>query len=78
MQTAQAKEYFDLGIITEMTVIRDPIVPGNWLVAIGGKEGRNWTLQTKLGKDKSFSSLETVVRTIESITGRFSYFKVGI
>jgi hypothetical protein len=70
MQIAQAKEYFNLGIVTGIQAVRDPMAVGAWLLVVMGKEGRSWTLQTKLGKAKSFSSLDTLAGQVEQIAGR--------
>lgn len=78
MQIKQAKEYFELGVVVGFHAVRDPIAPGNWLMVVEGKQGNSWTLHTKLGKEKSFSSLDTLMGQIEDIAGRVSSFKVAI
>lgn len=78
MQIKQAKEYFELGVVTGFYAVRDPLSAGNWLMVIEGKQGNSWTLQTKLGKEKSFSSLDTLMGQVEDIAGRVSSFKVSI
>lgn len=78
MQIRQAKEYFELGVVVGFYAVRDPLEPGNWLMVIEGTQGNSWTLQTKLGKEKSFSSLDTLMGQIEDIAGRVSSFKVTI
>lgn len=76
MKQQQAKEYFDLGIIVQFFILRDPMVPGHWMVAIEGKEGRSWSLHTALSQVKSFASVDTAVKQIEQITGRVSSLAV--
>lgn len=78
MQIKQAKEYFELGVVVGFYAVRDPLAPSNWMMVIEGKQGNSWTLQTKLGKAKSFSSLDTLMGQIEDIAGRVSSFKVSI
>ena len=77
MKIKQAKEYFDLGVLTGFAAVRDPMTTG-WLLAIEGKEGRSWTLKTALGSVKSFASLDTLVGEIEGITGRVSTLHIGV
>lgn len=77
MNIKKAKEYYELGVVTSMHAVRD-IEPGRWLLVIEGKEGRSWTLETALGKPKSFASLDTLVGEIEGIAGRFSGFSVNL
>ena len=77
MKVKQAKEYFELGIITGLDAVRDPMGKG-WLLVVVGKEGRSWTLQTAKGESKTFSSLDTLVGEIEAITGRVSSLHVGV
>ncbi len=69
MKIAQAKEYFDLGVITRFYAVRD-LNPSAWLLCIEGREGRSWTLQTSKGESKVFSSLDTLAGEISKITGR--------
>jgi len=78
MQIKQAKEYFELGVVVGFHAVRDPLASSNWLMVIEGKQGNSWTLQTKLGKEKSFSSLDTLMGQIEDIAGRVSSFKVTV
>jgi hypothetical protein len=67
----QAKDYYELGVLISFYAVKD-LEPGRWLLCIDGKEGRSWTLETSLGKPKSFASLSTLVDEVESITGRVS------
>ena len=74
----QAKEYFELGIITGFSAVRDPLAVDGWMLVIEGKEGRSWTLQTALKTDKTYASLDTLMGEIESIAGRVSTFSVTV
>ena len=78
MKLKAAKDYYEMGVLTGFDAVRDPMVPGAWLLAISGKEGHSWTLRTALGKDKSFSSLDTLIGQVEEITGRVSSFHINI
>lgn len=72
MNIKQAKDYYELGVLTAFHAVRDPIKPGNWLLVVVGKEERSWTLETALGKPKSYASLDTLAGEIEEICGRLS------
>lgn len=77
MKIKQAKEYFHLGVLTGFDAVRDPLTQGSWCLVISGKNGHSWTLQTALGHDRSFSSLDTLVGQVEDITGRVSSFHIN-
>lgn len=77
MKIKQAKEYYDLGVLTGFAAVRDPMTTG-WMVVIEGKAGKSWTLETALGAVKSFASLDTLVGEVESITGRVSTLHIGV
>lgn len=77
MNIKHAREYFEMGIIRGFESVRDPLGSG-WLLVIVGKEGRSWTLQTSLGKEKVFFSLDTLVSEVESISGRVSSFAIVV
>lgn len=68
MQIGQAKEYFQLGVIVDFVAVRNPMGKG-WLLGITGKEFRNWTLETKLGQPRVFSSLDTLAGIVDDIAG---------
>jgi hypothetical protein len=74
----QAKEYYELGVLTGFDAVRDPLKPGAWLLVVSGKDGRSWTMNTALNKVKSFASLDTLIDEIESITGRVGSLHVSI
>jgi len=77
MKIKQAKEYFELGVITGFSAIKD-IEPGGWLLVVEGKDERSWTLQTALGQPKVFSSLDTLVGEIEKIAGAISSLSIRL
>lgn len=68
MQISQAKEYFELGVVTKIVVSPVPMGKG-WLLTFEGREGKRWVLETKLGKPKVFASLDTLVGQVEQVTG---------
>ncbi|WP_121169295.1 hypothetical protein [Nitrosovibrio sp. Nv6] len=72
MNIKQAKEYYELGVLTEFSALRDPLTPRGWLLVVSGKDERSWTLKTALGKDKVFASLDTLIGEVEDISGRVS------
>lgn len=74
----QAKEYFELGVITGFSAVRDPLSIDGWLLVIEGKEGRSWTLQTALKTEKSYASLDTLMGEVENIAGRVSSFSIKV
>jgi hypothetical protein len=68
MQISQAKEYFQLGVVTN--VVASPVPMGKgWLLTLEGTEGRRWILETKLGKPKVFASMDTLLGQVEQIAG---------
>ena len=76
MKIKQAKEYYELGVLTGFHAVKDT-EPGRWLLCIEGKEGRSWTLETALGKSKSFASVDTLVDEVAGIAGRVSSLKIN-
>ncbi len=78
MKLKEAKEHFDLGVITGFHAVRDPLESAQWLLVIEGQEERNWTLQTEANQAKSYASLETLIGEIESIAGRVSSFSIPV
>lgn len=69
IEIAQAKKFFELGVVTGVSVQRAPMAAGKWMVGMEGKDFRYWTLATKLGEVKLFSSLDTAVGQLEQIVG---------
>lgn len=78
MKIKQAKEYYEMDVLTGFDAIKDPEHQGNWLLVIGGKDGRSWTAQTSLGESKSYARLETLISDIEAISGRVSALRVSL
>lgn len=78
MKIKQAKEYYELGVLTSFDVIKDALNPGCWLLVIGGKEDRSWTAHTSLGEVKSYARLETVITDIETISGVVSNLHIRL
>ena len=78
MKIKQAKEYYEMDVLTDFDAIRDPLHEGNWLLVIGGKNGRSWTAQTSLGEAKSYARLDTLVSDIEAISGRVACLNVRL
>lgn len=78
MKIKNAKEYYELGVLTGFDAVRDPLASSAWILSISGKDGRSWTLETAKGDVKSFSSLDTLVGEVESITGRVSSFHINL
>ena len=76
MKIKQAKEYYKLGVLTGFRAMRD-INNGCWLLCITGKEDRGWTLETALGKPKSFASLDTLIGEVADITGHVSGLEIN-
>ena len=78
MKIKQAKDYYELGVLTGFDAIKDPINEGQWLLVIVGKDGRSWTTQTSLGEPRSYAKLDTLVSDIEWISGRVSSLHVSL
>lgn len=76
MQIKQAKEYFELGVITGFEVTRLAMGGDTWNLIIQGKEGRTWMLETQMGETKKFASLDTLIGQVEDITGRVQGLKI--
>lgn len=67
MKLQQVKDFFDAGVITAFSLHRAPMGEG-WLLCLHGKAPSY--LQTALGGDRVFSSVETVLNLIKTITGQ--------
>jgi len=70
MQLKKAKEYYELGIISEFSAVKNEKRPGYWLLSIKGKEDRTWTLKTARNEEKDYSSLDSLVNEVERIVGK--------
>jgi hypothetical protein len=77
MQIKQAKEYYTDGLITGFNVVKQPM-SNYWVLSISGKNGKIWILETALGQDKAFASLDTLIGEVESITKRVTSLKISI
>lgn len=77
MQIKEAKDYFELGVITGFTITPRPMGKGYYL-GIQGKEGKHWVLETKLGEVKVFASLDTLVGQVRDITGNIRWLSIAV
>jgi hypothetical protein len=68
MKLAQAREYYELGVLTALFALKDPASAG-WLLVIEGQEGRSWTLQTALGEPKVYATVDSLTKEVERIVG---------
>lgn len=71
----QARQYYDLGIITRYELARG-IAPGSWLVFIYGKENREWTLHNAHNKPREFKTVEAALNAIESTGMRINTLSI--
>jgi hypothetical protein len=76
MHIQAAKTFFNLGVIHAFTVVRAPMNDGCWMITGNGKMGL-FTITTALNSDKCYSSMDSVVKDIERITGRVSSFAIS-
>jgi hypothetical protein len=69
MKLAKAKEYFELGVITSMSAVSLGAA-GGWILCVESKSNA-WgnTLQTALGEDKVYATLDSLNRDVERIIG---------
>lgn len=77
MKIDKAKDYFKIGEITKIRIDRAVLVDG-WIIVLCMRHETESILQTSLGKNKIFSSLDSVVSEVERIAGRVTYFYVGV
>lgn len=68
MQAKILKEFFDLGVVSAVTVTPEPMSKG-WILSFRVK-GQDTPLETARGGVRVFSSLDTLMGTVEQITGR--------
>ena len=78
MKIKQAKDYYELDVLTGFDAIKDPENEGHWLLVISGKNGKSWTAQTSLGAVKSYARLDTLVSDIETISGQVSALHMSL
>ena len=67
MKVNQAKEYYDLGLVTGFDAVKMP--ERGWSLIVYGPSERSWMLETALGKEKVYSTFEAVNLEINRITG---------
>lgn len=69
MKLAKAKEYFELGLITSMSAVNAGS-EGGWILCIESTSS-SWgnTLQTALGDEKIYATLDSLNRDVERIIG---------
>ena len=69
MKLAKAKEYFQLGVITNLSAVSTGF-EGGWLLCIES-ESNAWgnTMQTALGQEKVYATLDSLNRDVERIIG---------
>lgn len=72
-----AREYFNLGVLTNFQILRDPMAHG-WTLFIDGKSGSSWNLVTARGEMRTFKTLDAAASTIEEITGRLNSLTASI
>jgi hypothetical protein len=77
MKIKLAKDYFDLGVITQINAVKNPDSPG-WLMQIEDKNGKQQTLQTARNQAKSFATLDALVKDVERIGGSVSALPVKL
>lgn len=67
MQLKTARDYYKHGIITNFVAVKES--PDNWFLSITGKKDEIWKLKTAKNETKYFSSVDTLVKEVERITG---------
>lgn len=70
MQLKTLREYFALGVIRSFRAERVAMGNGWTLAVIGREAGQLWQLATATGPVREFSSLDTLVRVVEDVTGK--------
>ena len=69
MKLAKAKEYYELDLLTVFTAVKVDDQESGWILCIAGKEDRSWTLHTALGKEKVYSTLDSLSADVQRILG---------
>jgi len=71
MNVRQAREYFELGIITYARIYRVSAchLPAGWMVAFYNENNEDhcWDLKTSKGTDRVFASLDTLIGVLEEM-----------
>lgn len=73
----QARHYYELGMITGLSMIRGS-KPGTWHLVIEGKNGLIWQLADARGRLAEFKTLDTAIRTAEFTGIRFSTLSISV
>lgn len=68
MKLAQAKEYYEMGILKSFGALKDPLTDG-WLLAVEIQDGRSWTMHTALGEPKVYASMDSITKEVDRIIG---------
>lgn len=73
----QAREYYQLGVISGFHVVREILEEDGWNVCIEGTSGTFWYLHTARGVMRRFASLDSAVKAIEEVGFRVTSLRVG-
>ena len=73
----QARLYYELGMITGLSMVRGS-KSGTWRLVIEGENGRIWRLKDARGQLAEFETLDTAMRTAEFTGIRFSSFSASV
>lgn len=68
MELKIAKLYYIDQVLIGFHAVRDPENQG-WLLCIEGTNDKSWTLQTALGKPKTYSTVESLLADVDRIRG---------
>ena len=69
MKLQQAKDFYELGVITSINALEAPY-PLGWKLSFLIKDGRRMMLETALGREKTFASFDTLIGEVQEITGK--------
>lgn len=69
MNLAEAKDYFKLDLFVGFHAIKDPLSEG-WMLVFEGAKERSWVMQTALGKDKIYSTMDSLNQDVGRVMGR--------
>jgi len=67
MQLNKAREFYKHKLITNFVAVK--ATPDNWFLSIIGKKDEVWKLKTAKNETKYFSSLDSLIKEVERITG---------
>ena len=68
MKLGKAKEFFHFGLIKSFQAVRRPMSAG-WILEIQGVKGSEWVLKRADGEFREFKSIDSLVATVETISG---------